>query len=507
MTRGSPDRRYAAVDLGAESGRVIVGRIDGGRVTLEPVHRFANLPVRLPDGLHWNVAELFAQTLTGLGRAAAGGGLAGIGIDAWGVDYALLDRSGRMLGLPFHHRDGRTERMVARLHERVGASELYEVTGIQTIQINTIFQLLADQLSSASSLALADRIALIGDLTAYWLTGTIVNEVTAASTTGLLDARTGRWAQDLVSRLGYPRRPFEAEPVEPGAMIGPVLERHADTAGDAAGVPVRAAAGHDTASAFVGAPVEGPGAAILSSGTWSLLGVELDEPVLTPEARTFNLSNERGVDGKTRLLANVMGLWIVQECRRAWQRDGRDHEYGQLLELAEAAGPHQPLFDPDAPRFLPPGDMPGRIADACRESGQSSPESPGGFVRSALTSIACKYRLVLERLERATGRDVEVVYVIGGGSQNALLCRLTAAILGRPVVAGPVEATTLGNVLVQARAAGELGSLEDLRRVVRASIEPRVYEPGEEQTRGEDDYGRFLTVTRLSSGPRERAAV
>jgi rhamnulokinase len=505
--KGSNPRRYAAVDLGAESGRVTVGTVAEGRATLEAVHRFPNVPVRLPDGLHWNVVELFAQTLNGLAGAAADGPLAGIGIDAWGVDYALIDRGGRLLGLPFHHRDARTDRLVARVHERVPASELYEVTGIQTIPINTIFQLLADQLSSAMSLALADRIALIGDLIAYWLTGSIANEVTGASTTGLLDARSGRWAHDLIGRLGYPARPFECEPVEPGTTLGPVLGQHGDAAGRAVGVPVRTVGSHDTASAFVGAPVEGSGAAILSSGTWSVLGVELDEPVLTAEACANNLSNERGVDGTTRLLANVMGLWLVQECRRAWQRSGRDYDYGELLGLGEAAPAHQPLFDPDEPRFLHPGDMPSRIAEACRRSDQPAPETPGDFVRSALTSIACKYRVVLERLEHATGRDIQVVHVIGGGSRNALLCRLAAAILGRPVIAGPVEATTLGNVLVQARAGGALGSLEELRAVVRASTELRVYEPGKEGARAEDDYGRFLDVTSLSSGPRERAAV
>ena len=505
--KGSHVRRYAAVDLGAESGRVTVGRIEGRRATLEPVHRFPNAPVQLPDGLHWNVVELFAQTLNGLGRAAAGGEVAGIGIDAWGVDYALLDRSGRMLGLPFHYRDTRTDHMVSRVHERASVAELYDVTGIQTLPINTIFQLLADQLSAAMTLALAHRIVLIGDLIAYWLTGAIVNEVTAASTTGLLEAQTGTWARELVNRLGYPERPFTGQPVEPGTMVGRVLAQHADGSGQVAGTPVWAVAGHDTASAFVGTPVEGPGAAILSSGTWSLLGVECDEPVTTPEARACNLSNERGVDGKIRLLANVMGLWLVQECRRAWQAAGRAYEYAELLELAEAAPRRQALFDPDDGRFLHPGDMPTRIADACRMTDQTPPRTPGEYIRSTLASIACKYRVVLEQLEHVTGRGIEVVHVIGGGSQNALLCQLTADTLGRPVIAGPVEATTFGNVLVQARSAGEFGSLEELRAVVRASTTTRVHEPGPERAAAEDDYGRFLDVTRLSSHPRESAAV
>lgn len=397
--------------------------------------------------------------------------------------------------------------MVARVHERVSAAELYDITGIQTLPINTIFQLLADQLSAAMPLAMAYRVLMIPDLIAYWLTGAIVNEVTAASTTGLLDAHTGGWARELAGRLGYPERPFTGEPVEPGTMLGRVLAQHADGSGQAAGTPVWAVGGHDTASAFVGAPVEGPGAAILSSGTWSLLGVELDEPVLTANARGYNLSNERGVDGKIRLLANVMGLWLVQECRRTWQLAGHAYEYAELLELAEAAPRRQPLFDPDDTEFLRPRDMPARIADACRTGEQTPPGTPGDCIRSALTSIACKYRLVLERLEQVTGRAIGVLHIIGGGSQNALLCRLTADTLGRPVVAGPVEATTFGNVLVQARAAGDFGSLDELRAVVRASTDTRVYEPGPERAAADEDYARFLDVTGLSSHLRETTAV
>jgi rhamnulokinase len=468
---------FAAVDLGAESGRVVRGRLDGGRLTLEVAHRFENRPVRLPDGLHWNLLALFTEALAGL--RALDAPLRGVAVDTWGVDYALLDGAGRVLGLPFHYRDSRTEGMIDRAHERVPRAELYAATGIQTMPINTVFQLLADEGSPA--LAAAERIALVPDLVSYWLCGVLANEVTDASTTGLLDARTGTWARELIARLGLPAAPFAADPVEAGTTLGPVLAHHGIDA------PVHAVASHDTASAFAAAPLRSERAAVLSSGTWSLLGLELDEPVLTPEAREFNLTNERGVDGTIRLLRNVMGLWLVQECRRAWNLS-----YDELIALAAAAPPDGPLFDPDDDRFLAPGDMPARIAAACAERGQRPPEGPGETVRSILISLACKYRLVLERLERAAGVEVDVVHVIGGGARNDLLCRLTADLLRRPVLAGPVEATALGNVLVQARAVGELSSLADMRAVAAASAEPAVYEPAADADAG---FERFLAVT------------
>jgi rhamnulokinase len=464
---------------------VVVGRLDGGRVQLDVVNRFANRPVRLPDGLRWNLLALFADALDGLRLAAGQVELRGVGIDAWGVDYALLDGRGRLLGLPFHYRDRRTEGTIVRAHARVPRDELYAVTGIQTMPINTVFQLVADEGSAA--LDAAERIALVPDLFALWLSGEFANEATAASTTGLLDARTGIWARALIGRLGLPAAPFAGEPVEPGTRLGAVLADHG--VGDA---DVYAVAGHDTASAFAAAPVTSPGAAILSSGTWSLLGLELDEPILTPEARAFNLTNERGVDGTIRLLRNVMGLWLVQECRRRFGAD-----YDELHRRAEEARVDVPLFDPDGDEFLAPDDMPAQIAAACEAGGQAAPQTPGEVVRSALVSLACKYRLVLERLERVSGREVDRVHVIGGGARNELLSRLTADVLARPVLAGPVEAAALGNVLVQARAVGELGSLADMRSVAASSADPRVFEPRDPEE-GEATYRRFLDVTGLA---------
>ncbi len=474
---------YAAIDLGATSGRVVTGRLDGERMTLDEVHRFHNRPVRLPDGLRWNLLHLFNEALEGLRRA---GPLAGVAVDTWAVDYALLDGDGRVLGLPFHYRDERTSGMEERAFGRVPAAELYATTGIQTMPINTVFQLLADEGSAA--LAAAERLALVPDLLAFWLCGELANESTNASSTGLLDARSGQWAGEIIERLGLPRGIFGAL-IEPGTALGPLLDHH-----DLGPATTYAVASHDTASAFAAAPVRDEHAAILSSGTWSLLGLELPEPVLSDAAREANLTNERGIDGTTRLLKNVMGMWLLEECRRAW---AQEHSYEDLQRMAESVEGDVPLFDPDDPSFLAPGDMPARIAAACERSGQAAPPDVAATTRSIMASLACKYRWVIERLEAVSGRDVRRIHLIGGGARNALLSRLTADICAREVLVGPVEATALGNVLVQARAAGELGSLADLRAVAAASVDPTVDEPAADREGAEETYRRFLDVTEL----------
>lgn len=452
---------YAAIDLGASTGRVFCGHLADGVMSIEEAHRFANHPVRLPDGLRWDLLHLFSESMSAL----RGRSLAGIGIDTWGVDYALLDDRRRVLGLPFHYRDARTKNVL----EAYPRQDAYAITGIQTLPINTVVQLLAERDSPA--LRAADRIALIPDLLAYWLTGELANERTNASTTGLLDARTGDWSWDLIKRLGLPTRPF-GDLAEPGTRLGPVLDHHGIEA------PVFTVASHDTASAYVATPLRDTQSAILSSGTWSLLGVELDGPVFTdPE-----LTNERGLDGTTRLLKNVMGLWLEQECARVWAAHPADLHRG-----AEETANNVPLFDPDREEFLAPGDMPARIAAACgrREMKQ------GEILRSIYLSLACRYRTVLERLEAASGRPINCVHVIGGGTQNTLLCQLTADLSGREVSAGPVEATALGNLLVQARATGELGSLTDMRAVSAASARPTVYEPSLSRGEAEAMLARF----------------
>jgi rhamnulokinase len=490
--------RLAGVDLGAESGRVVLGGFDGARVDLEVVHRFANRPVWLPDGLHWNLPMLFSEALSGLGSAASSGRLDGVGVDAWGCDYALLDGAGRMLGLPFHYRDERTSPdVIAQAHTRVAREELYRRTGIQTMAINTLYQLSAE--AGGAAAAVAEGIALVPDLFAMWLTGELANELTVASTTGLLEAHGRRWASDLVARLGLPERPFSGTVVTPGVEVGPVLAQHGEAAGQAAGALVRTVTGHDTAAAFVAAPISGEHAAVLSSGTWSLLGLELDEPELGSGAADCNLTNERGIGGTVRLLRNVMGLWLVQECRRAWRSRGVQRDYDELQELAAGARPDVSVFDPDHDSLLhAAGDMPGRIAALCAAAGQAAPEGDGELLRAILVSLACKYRLVLEQLEGVTGRRIDTVHIVGGGARNALLCQLTADVLDREVVAGPVEATALGNVLVQALAAGELADLRQLREVVARSSSLRRYEPGR-RAAAEERYQCFVRVTGRTS--------
>jgi rhamnulokinase len=480
---------YAAVDLGAESARVMLGTVGDGRIELTQLNRTSNQPVLLPDGLHWNLLGVFDGVLHGLHAHA--GELRGIGVDAWGVDYALLDERGSVLGLPFHYRDGRTAGMIERAAELVSPDELYAVTGIQTMPINTVFQLLAEQGSSA--LAAAAQIALIPDLFAFWLSGELANVSTTASTTGLLDARAGVWATGLIERLGLPSRIFGTL-VEPGTELGPIRRGH-----QLAPAPVYAVAGHDTASAFVAAPIVGQDAAILSSGTWSLLGLELAEPLLSERACALNLTNERGVDGTTRLLKNVMGLWLVQTCRLALESQGTRLSYEEVVQMAEAWTEDVPLFDPDHPTLLAAAElgMPRQIGRVCEQLGQRAPSSPPELFRSILVSLACKYRLVLERLESASGRSVSTINVIGGGVRNTLLCRLTAELTGRTVLAGPVEAAALGNVLVQARADGELASLTEMRAIVAASFALDRYEPDADRSGAEATYSRFLALLDL----------
>jgi rhamnulokinase len=417
----------------------------------------------------------------------------------------LLDGANRMLGLPFHYRDDRTSaHVVARTHARVGQAELFHRTGIQTMAINTVFQLTAE--AGGAALSVAERIALIPDLIGLWLTGTAVNEITVASTTGLLEARSRRWTGDLVQRLGLPARPFAGEVVDPGYELGAVLARHSDSAGAAAGAAVRAVAGHDTASAFAAAPLTGRHCAVLSSGTWSLLGIELTEPALGPEAAACNLTNERGVGGTIRLLRNVMGLWLVQECRRAWRTPGDEPDYEELQRLAGQARPDVALFDPDHDSLLHGGEMPSRIVDLCAAADQPRPAGRAEVLRSILVSLACKSRFVLEQLEFVSDRRIDVVHVVGGGVRNTLLCQLTADLLGRPVLAGPTEATALGNVLVQALALGEVSTLAQLRELTARSVSPQRFDPDASQGASET-FQRFLAVTGLGATRPIRMAI
>jgi rhamnulokinase len=384
-----------------------------------------------------------------------------------------------------------------RAFARVDAHEIYDRTGIQFLPFNTLYQLVA--LEGSPLLRSAEHVLLVPDLLGFWLSGARVAEVTNASTTQLLDVRSGQWATDLVARLGI-RASLLPELVEPGAVLGSVLPHVAGDTRVPAATRVVAVASHDTASAVVAVPFEpGASAAYISSGTWSLVGVELETPVVDERARLANLTNERGVSGRIRLLKNVMGLWLLQECRRAWSTGADAPAYAELVELARAAptgGTGGPLFDPDLPALLPPGDMPGRIAALCGLGDGNAADARGTIVRAILESLACKYRFVLEEIERATGSRTELVHVVGGGAENELLCELTAEVTRRPVLAGPVEAAAVGNIALQLSAAGELGSLAEIRALVRGSTSVRAYEPAASDGGPEELYDRFLHATR-----------
>jgi sugar (pentulose or hexulose) kinase len=466
---------FAAVDLGATSGRVVVGRVGPSELSISEVHRFANSPVRLVDGLHWDILGLYREVLDGLaGALRREPDLASVGVDSWAVDYGLL-RGRQLLGNPYHYREERTAEAVAGVHRLMDPVELYRTNGLQFQPFNTVYQLAADQ--SSGLLAAADSFLLLPDLLAFWLTGRPVAERTNASTTGLFDVSTRSWDQALIERLSLPRGLFP-ELVEPGEHIGGLRPEVAAEVGATGAVDVVAVGSHDTASAVVAVPMLGNDAAYISSGTWSLVGLELDRPVLTEASREANFTNEGGVDGRIRYLRNVMGLWLLSESVRTWQRQGLDVSLARLLEQAEDVTADVPVIDANDARFLAPGDIPRRIEDYCNEHGLASPQSPAECVRTIVESLAAAYAAALQEAQTLSGSTVRSVHVVGGGSQNELLCQLTADRCGLPVLAGPVEATAIGNVLVQARAAGVVsGDLTSMRKLVADAFPVRVYRP------------------------------
>jgi rhamnulokinase len=477
----------AAVDLGASSGRVMLGHVGPNELELHSVARFPNHPVRTLDGLHWNILELYRNALVGLQAAVREApGLASVGIDSWAVDYALV-RGDRMLGTPFHYRDDRTAAGVSATHARVPAAELYGQNGLQVLPFNTLYQLAADR--AAGDLAAADGLLLIPDLLGFWLTGRRVAERSNASTTGLLHAAGGAdagWNDELIGRLQLSPALFP-ELVSAGERIGPLLPRVAAEIGSGR-LELVAVGSHDTASAVVAVPMVGDDSAYISSGTWSLVGVELPSPVLSEASRAANFTNEGGVDGRVRYLRNVMGLWLLSESIRSWEQGGALIDLPSLLAEAAALPGPGILFDVDDARFLPPGNMPSRIETHLREQGLPVPASRAELVRSIVESLAAAYARTLRRITDLSGRTIRTVHIVGGGSQNELLCQLTADYTGLPVQAGPVEATAIGNVLVQARAQGfAAGSLESLRHLVRQAFPPRSYRPAPSGVGGHDN--------------------
>ena len=481
MSATSTIRRVVAVDLGATSGRVMVAEVGPDLLELAEVHRFPNRPVDVGGSLHWDVLGLHREILTGLRLAAAGGPVHGIGIDSWAVDYGLLDAGEHLLGDPFCYRDARTDGVAAQVVDKVGAKEMYAVTGLQQLPFNTIYQLVAA--AGTPALEQASTLLLLPDLLGHWLTGRIGAEATNASTTGLYDVRSRTWATELADQVGVPAAilpPLR----EAGERVGTLLPEVAEAVGLGTDVPVIAVGSHDTASAVVAVPADGDRTAYLSSGTWSLVGLELDEPVLSEEAQLADFTNEGGVDGTIRFLKNVMGLWVLSESLDAWALAGvPDADLAGVLAGAAAAEPLRTVVDVNDPRLLPPGasgpdPMPSRVQTLAREAGEPVPATPTEVTRCILDSLVLAYRRHLHEATALAGRTVDVLHVVGGGSQNALLCQLTADACGVPVLAGPVEASALGNVLVQARTLGvDLPDLAAMRALVRRTHELHRYDP------------------------------
>jgi rhamnulokinase len=467
---------YLAIDLGAESGRTMVGTLENNTLRLAETHRFSNGPVQLSGGLHWDVLRLWTDIQAGIATSAAKFPLASLALDAWGVDFALLDRDGALLGNPFHYRDARTDGMLDEAFQRVPREQIFAQTGIQFMQINTLYQLLAMSLQKSPLLDVAQTFLTIPDLFNFWMSGKILCEFTNATTTQCLDPVRRTWALSLLEALEIPTRILP--PVcEPGTVLGRLLPEIAASTG-AGSVPVIAPACHDTGSAVVAVPAENKDFAWISSGTWSILGCEADRPSVTPKTLEYNFTNEGGVFGSWRLSKNILGLWLVQECRRIWKHQGEDLSYDEITRLASEAKPFLAVIDPDDVSFLHPGDMPERIRQFCVKTSQPVPQTKGQVVRVALESIALKYRQVLDRLEEVTGKRFTPIHIIGGGTKNRLLNQLTADCCSRTVVAGPVEATALGNLLMQAITLGQLDSLAGARAVVRNSFDVESYHPG-----------------------------
>ncbi len=467
--------RYLAFDLGAESGRAILGTLESERLTLEELHRFPNTPVRVHSALYWDTLRLWQETQQGL--AAAGRErrlkLDGIGVDTWGVDFALLGADGALIENPRHYRDARTNGMLEAVFNVVPREEIFAQTGIQPMQINTLYQLYAMRLAKSPVLASARTLLMTPDLFNYWLTGVVKSEATIASTSQCYDPRAGGWATDLFDRLGLPKT-ILPEIVQPGTRLGLLLPAVPGAAGLEA-TPVYATGCHDTASAVAAVPANGDDWCYVSSGTWSLMGVELDAPVIDARSLALSLTNEMGAAGKTRLLKNIAGLWLLQECRRAWALGGCEYSYEALVTMATSAPPFGAMIDPDA--FLEPGDMPQKIRRHCEAVGQRPPDSPASVARTIFESLALRYRQVLESLVTLLGREIETIHIVGGGSRNRLLNQFVADATGRTVVAGPSEATAMGNILIQAMGAGELSGLVEARRIVRNSAGIETFVP------------------------------
>ena len=486
---------FVACDLGAASGRVMVGQFDGNRLTISEVHRFVTTPVHLPDGWRTDVLHLFSEIKTGLTRAAeaSNGVLAGIGVDTWGVDFALLDRHGALLANPYHYRDSLTEGILEIAAQRLSAATVFEQTGVYSLPINTLYQLYALKLRRAPVLDVAARLLMLPDLFNYWLTGRMVSEACIASTSQCYSLLSGKWTTSLLERFDLPTD-ILPEIVAPGTPLGELLPSLAAECNLQKSTPVFAPGCHDTALAVAAVPSQHDHFAYLSSGTWSLLGVELPAPCITPQSFAGAFTNEAGIGKRVRFLKNLTGLWLLQECHRLWQK----FSYAELEHLASQAAPFRSLIDTQAPLFTSPGNIPARINDYCCQTGQRPPEGIAAITRCIFESLALQYRHTLEQIEAIVGYRPEPLHIIGGGAHNRLLCQFTANALNRPVFAGPIEATALGNILMQALAAGQIASLTEARAIMQRSCTPEVYLP-EASAQWEEVYDRYKVLLATSN--------
>jgi rhamnulokinase len=473
-------KTYIAVDLGAESGRVMLGSVSADKLTLEEIHRFDNGPVEENGTLRWDFDRLLSEIKSGIAKAAkqAAGDISGIGVDSWGVDFGLLDDDGKLIERPYHYRDSRTNEMLDKAFEIMGKREIYENTGIQFMQLNSLYQVLAMRLGNSDALSKTKQLIFIGDLFSYFLCGQAFGEYSLASTSQMMDMKTGKWSPEIFNKLSLP---IDIMPkiIETGTVVGRLTESIAQELG-CGRIPVIATASHDTASAVAAVPAEENRKwAYLSSGTWSLMGVEVPHAIVNDKTFQYEFTNEGGVDNTIRLLKNIMGLWLVQECRRQWQREGTELSYPEMTDMAKKAKPFAWHIEVDYSGFLAPGDMPERINSYLTETGQKPIDDKGQMIRAILESLALKYRVIMERIEDITGQNMDCLHIVGGGIQNELLCQFTANAIGKKVIAGPIEATASGNLLIQAKAAGQIKTLAELRNIVRNSFELKEYQPQE----------------------------
>lgn len=489
------EKVYIAADLGAESGRAIAGKFDGDKLSLEVAHRFMNNPLRLPNALTWNTGYLYAEILNGIKAITAsyGGDVQSVSVDTWGVDFGLLDQSGAVMTMPVHYRDKRNVPAFDELREKLGDTAIYDATGLQFMPFNTLYQLYAMSQSQPDVLEIAQKLLFMPDIFHYWLSGVAVAERTIASTSNMVDPRTGKWATGLLEMAGIPTH-FLPELVKPGTILGEVSD---DVVFDtkAKGVKVVVPGSHDTASAVAAVPVMdgNDDYVFMSSGTWSLMGMELKSPIINADTRRLNFTNEGGVENTIRFLRNIAGLWLVQELRRAYERDGEVYNYTELTQMAAEAPEFRSLVDPDDMSFMAPQDMRAAVAQFCQNSGQPVPNTPGQFNRACQESLAMRYRWVVERLRELTGKKLNTLHIVGGGTQNKLLCQFTANATGCRVVAGPVEATAAGNVLLQMMALGDVKSLAEGRDLIRRSFEVHEYLPKSKE-KWDAAYERWLKI-------------